>query len=172
MLAGYESNYFHHLETVRLSSSAASVTFSNLSRYSDFQHLQIRISNKSAGINSQLYLKFNGDSGSNYVIHELLGTGSNIESYAGVSQSRIQLVQMPPTTGFTGGVVDILDPFETTKNKTTRMFSGQAEGVFNQIRLGSGLWLNTSAITSITLEGGVSISAGSRFSLYGLKARS
>lgn len=158
---------FDLLETQVLASSAASVTFSSLSTYAaDYQHLQIRVSIKSASTNSQLYLKFNADSGSNYAFHELIGGAS----YASTSQTRIQAIQLPPTTGFTGGVIDILDPFETTKNKTTRMLSGQAEGVYNQIRLASGLWMNTNAVSSITLEGGVNIAALSRFSLYGIKA--
>jgi hypothetical protein len=117
-----------------------------------------------------MYLTFNNDSGNNYSFHEIIGTGSNVDGYASSSQPRIQAWQLPPTSGFTGAVMDILDPFETTKNKTTRTLGGQAEGVFSQIRLGSGMWMNTSSVTSIKLTGGVNISSGSRFSLYGIKA--
>ena len=161
---------FDLLETQVLATSAASITFSSLGDYAaDYKHLQIRLSNKSASTNSQLYLTFNSDSGSNYAWHELLGTGSAVESYASSSQPRIQIVPLPPTTGFTGGVVDILDPFNASKNTTTRSLSGQAEGIYNQIRLGSGVWMNTNAVSSITLTGGVNIASLSRYSLYGVK---
>jgi hypothetical protein len=41
----------------------------------------------------------------------------------------------------------------------------------NEIRLVSGVWLNTSAVSSISLVvgGGSNIVTGSRFSLYGIK---
>jgi hypothetical protein len=168
---GAAGNAYELLETQVLGSAAASVDFTGLGTYaSTYQHLQLRISNKSASTNSQVFLTFNNDSGNNYSFHEMIGTGSAVESYASTSQPRIQAWQLPPTTGFTGAVMDILDPFETTKNKTTRSFGGQAESTYNQIRLGSGLWMNTASVTSIKLTGGVNIAAGSRFSLYGMRS--
>jgi hypothetical protein len=70
------------------------------------------------------------------------------------------------------GVIDILDAFETTKNKTIRSFGGQVGSGANLILLHSGFWNNTAAISSITLgvNGAPQFATGCRFSLYGIKA--
>lgn len=177
MLAGYETNMFHHLETIRLSSSASSVTFTNLGQYSDFQHLQIRLIARSAagGSNSYIRIRYNGDDTvSNYARHIMVGNGSSVNSYAstGTTLTNIGLI---PASGYTASafgahIADILDPFETTKYTTLRSIGGLAtiEVDFNSI-----LWMNTAVLTSIKIEdaGGSTLVAGSRFALYGLKAR-
>ena len=71
-------------------------------------------------------------------------------------------------SAFGGGVVDILDPYSTTKNKTIRGLGGLAA---TNIALRSGSWASTDSVTSITclpFSGGNWV-AGSRFSLYGIK---
>lgn len=74
------------------------------------------------------------------------------------------------TTIPTTSIVDILDFSSTTKNKTVRTLTGSAYSATQQIKLMSGSWSNTAAITSITLfEIPGAYQAGSRFSLYGLK---
>jgi hypothetical protein len=77
------------------------------------------------------------------------------------------------TNNFGAHVIDILDPFETSKNTTIRNFSGLlVPGNITAVYLTSGAFLNTAAITSITFTDrlGASYSAKSRFSLYGIKA--
>jgi hypothetical protein len=179
MLAGYSGNAFHHLETVRLSSNAATVEFTNLARYSDFQHLQLRYAVRStrAQVNSGLFMRFNGDTANNYVVHQLIGTGSSVSSTASTARSTTLALPIPAAnataSAFGAGVVDLLDPFETTKNTTIRGLGGIASS-FNELQLASGLWLNTAALTSITLVAILSDQwvSGSRLSLYGLKSRS
>jgi hypothetical protein len=173
MLAGYQGNQFHHLETIRLSSNATSIEFINLARYADYQHLQIRaaicdaVSFQDA---SSYRLRFNGDSGANYSWHQLKGNGSAVSSSAGANQSGI-FGENGGQTRFSATVIDILDPFDTAKHTTTRTLDGYANSS-RGIVLGSGSWRNTTSITSLsfTTEGFGFIS-GSRFSLYGLKAR-
>lgn len=174
MLAGYESNYFHHLETVRLGGSAASVTFSNLARYSDYQHLQVRMVARvsSGGSNSRVRFQINGTG--TLAWHGLQGTGSTVTSEAITSSSYGYAGRVPgtgaTTSAFAATVMDILDPFDTSKNTTTRSLTGSAA---IEVALWSNVWLSTDAISSIVFtdnEGG-SFIAGSRFSLYGLKAR-
>jgi hypothetical protein len=72
---------------------------------------------------------------------------------------------------FTAGVCDILDPFETTKNKTIRALHGVAGSGSPGVFLGSGFRNNTAAVTSISLfpDSGQSFVTGTRFSIYGLK---
>jgi hypothetical protein len=179
LLGDYEGNYFHHLETVRLSSSAASVTFSNLEQYSDYQHLQVRYTSRvseTIGGAGTFYVNLNSDTGANYARHQLRGNGSSVSSSSLTSTAS-------PDVGFTTGAesaanifgvgsIDILDPFETTKTTTIRSLTGLSSN-YNTVCLGSVVWLNTAALTSLQFEtyGAHNFVGGSRFSLYGIKAR-
>jgi len=125
---------------------------------------------------AQSFIKFNGDTGSNYTYHFIYGNGSSVVSQASTSR---QLTWAGTSAGnnagtnvFSASVIDILDPFETTKYTTTRVFSGLTSPT-NIVFLNSGVWMNTAALTSIELSPQVSSNnwvSGSRFSLYGLKA--
>jgi hypothetical protein len=74
-------------------------------------------------------------------------------------------------TSWGAGVVDILDSFSTTKNKTIRSLTGKNGNSTREIQVWSGAWRNTNSVTSITLSTSslANISAGSRFSIYGIK---
>jgi hypothetical protein len=175
------SGAFDLLETEILTGSQGSVVFNDLnSTYgADYQHLQVRITARSTrnDTDSLFYMQFNGDTNSNYSMHNLRGTGSNVDSswvsqyypygiivYTGLSGAT------QPAGSFAANVIDILDPFNSSKNTTTRILNGQA-GSFNRIALESGAWLNTNSLTSITFDDVFgSFVAGCRFSLYGLKA--
>jgi hypothetical protein len=187
MLAGNDayipvSDDYEWLETQVLPSTQTTVTFSNLdTNYgSTYQHLQIRASIRSSrsATDSIYYIRFNGISTSGaYRAHFLRGTGSAISSEsvtASYPNGIIVFGGLPATTNtsglFGGGIIDILDPFETTKNTTTRALVGQS-GSFSRVALESGFWINTAAVTSISL---VDVFGGfiqdSRFSLYGLRS--
>ena len=169
MLAGYSGNDFHHLETVRLSSNAASVTFSNLQRYSDFQHLQIRAVLQVSG-SSTTKLYFNGvTSTSSYIAHRLYGFNGSVVS--GVLTTENIYLGASSDENASPFVVDILDPFDTSKNTTVRSFSSNVRNVDRYVNIASGAYFSTEAINSITFTNGTSINATSRLSLYGLKAR-
>jgi hypothetical protein len=172
------------LESTVLTGSQASVEFTNLtSKYaSTYQHLQIRVVYLSDIINNSLVARFNADGGSNYAYHRLNGNGSSVFSGAGTSKSNMTLHYGQDNNSATEpnvAVIDILDPFETTKNKTVRSLGGTSSGASkNQVDLWSSLWQSTTAVSSI----GLSLASGydgwqagnfrqySRFSLYGLKA--
>lgn len=165
---------FEQIETVLLSSTTASVTFSSIP--STYKHLQVRTT---ARTNDALDLggvafRFNGDSGSNYTYHILDGDGSTVSSFAGTSQNMglFGLVHgnTSPASSFGGVVSDILDYASTSKNKTVRSLSGRrATGA--AVRLVSAAWLSTSAVTSLTILNNVggSFVSGTRFTLYGIK---
>jgi hypothetical protein len=165
------------IETQILGSNQASVIFSSLGTYSStYKHLQIRLLGRqtlAAGGQGDIYVRFNADSSSNYARHFLSGNGSSVTSGATANNSFALGGQAPynnETTGaFGGSVIDILDAYSTTKNKTTRTFTGQAS-TNSSVNLSSGVWRNTASITSLTLfpQNG-SHSANSRFSLYGIK---
>lgn len=152
----------------------ASVTFSNLNTYSTtYQHLQIRSlarSNRSANTEGGK-INFNSDTGGNYRLHLLEGNGSSVTSLAsGSGSTYLSVIGAAGNTAtsalFVPSVVDILDPYEA-KNKTVRSLTG-GNGA---ITLLSGLWMNTTSLTTIAIapEIGSAWLQGSRFSLYGIK---
>ena len=169
------------IETITVGSGgAASVTFSNLNTYSTtYQHLQIRAVVRTAVSEaaSQIGLQINGDtSSSSYAFHQLYGNGSSVGSEGYGTGTLGMITPVVRTFGATGtsnafgaGVIDLLDAYES-KNKTVRALHGGA-GV-SHIGLTSGVWLNTAAISSVTLlkQGGGNLAQYSRFSIYGLKA--
>jgi hypothetical protein len=75
---------------------------------------------------------------------------------------------------FGASIVDILDAFETTKNKTVRGlggFMGSTSDYYHKVMLSSSARYNTASTTSILIYSpGTSFAANSRFSLYGIKA--
>lgn len=181
--AGGAAGSFDLLETQVLGSSAASVTFSSLSTYSGtYKHFQIRATtrtNRSGADSDPVYLRFNSDSGSNYTRHALggynFGGTSAVYSNAATSQTSLFLAEAMPvasstTNAFGAFVTDILDPFDTNKNKTVRTLVGM-NAAWSSVELRSGAWLSTSAVTSILIAPlvGTQLVAGSRFSLYGIK---
>lgn len=184
MLAGnaaYSPNAFDLLETVTLSSNQASVTFSNLSSYATYQHLQIRLTLRSnlAQTYEEIKLTFNGDGGNNYTDHYLACNGSSVFSgydttgNYGFTQPFSMAVGNSNASGIFGaGVIDLLDAFDTTKYKSFRSLGGRvtADGE-KRITLASGLWLSTAAISSIAIAPKVGSAwlTGSRISIYGVK---
>jgi len=168
------------LETTVLGTATASVTFSNLdTNYgSTYQHLQLRVVARTdrADTDDFIVLRFNGDSGNNYATHVLRGNGTNVQSSAPrTSYANIEIQAITAATqtanSFGAVIIDILDPFETSKNTTIRAFTGLT-GSFNFVSLDSGLWINTNAVTTILLDQsfGSNFVTGSRFSLYGLRS--
>ena len=162
------------LETEILTGTQASVTFSSLnSTYgADYQHLQIRALARNSTTTGAMVFRFNSDSGSNYASHYLFGDGSTVYSGGNASQTSItQYVTSKSTeaaNAFAPSVWDILDPFETTKNTTTRSLGGTW---LPEVILGSGFWNNTAALTDIEISvPSGNFVTGCRFSLYGLKA--
>jgi hypothetical protein len=121
---------------------------------------------------SNAFIRFNADSGTNYAYHLLNGDGSSVTSEAYSSEDDAVAATYAGASAasnvYGGGVLDILDPYSTTKNTTIRTLTGFGSST---IRLWSGLWMNTAALTSMQIiaGSGANFVAGSRFSLYGIK---
>ncbi len=164
--------------TVVGSGGQASVEFTNLTtKYATtYQHLQVRLvarTTRAVTEDGATRILLNGDSTlSNYRAHFLVGTGSTVVSYD--AGNNPELGSFPGANAganqFAPMVIDLLDPFETTKNKTMRLLAGSA-GSVNSIRMHSTAWFNTNSVTTIAINATVgSWAQFSRFSLYGIKA--
>ena len=175
--AGGAVGDYELIETRILTGFQSAITFSNLGNFSTtYKHLQIRMvarDDRAVDINN-IFFTFNGDTGANYSYHLLAGTGSSVISDSGVSQTFGAAGTSLGTSGiansFAPSVFDILDPFSTTKNKTTRALTGVNSSA-SQIRIWSSSHRSTASLTSINLfpSGSSSFIAGSRFSLYGIR---
>jgi len=185
LLAGndaYSPNALDLLETVTLTGSQSSITFTNLGTYAaSYQHLQIRAVLRSdlSQTYEEVKFVFNSDTGNNYTDHYLACNGSSVFSgydttgnYGFTQPFSIAVGNSNASGIFGAGVIDILDPFETSKYKSIRSFAGRvtADGE-KRITLASGLWLSTASVTSISLAPKVGSNwiTGSRISLYGVK---
>ena len=177
--SGGAAGAFDLLETTTLSTSASSVTFSGLGAYSDYKHLQVRAlfkSNDAGTIANALNIRFNSDSGSNYAWHALQGTGSSVIALGSDSRPEIAIQNAVPdassgtSNGFGPGVFDILDFSNSSKNTTLRALVGFPDGRI-RVGLSSGLWNDTSSVTSIdfSVAGSFNFVSGTRFSLIGVK---
>jgi hypothetical protein len=155
------------------SGSGAVRTFSSIPQ--TFTHLQLRmfVRDTFSSAASTAFVRFNGDTGSNYVCHYLNGNGSSASSGASLSQSYLTVGDIPAGTStanvYGSLVVDILDYTNTNKNKVTKTLGGFDANGSGIVSLYSGLWLNTAAITSIQC-GATSLgdASGTYLSLYGV----
>lgn len=161
--------------TIVSNTSTNTVIFNVSSLSSSYKHLQIRSTGRStqALSDSIQWIRFNGDTGANYSYHWITGNGTTVSSNGGTSTTLIRAGTDIGSTSsgsiFGANIIDILDPFSSTKNKTVRSLSG-AIGATSQIFLLSGSWMSTAAVTSIYVyvnnENWV---PGTRISLYGIK---
>jgi hypothetical protein len=150
--------------------SGTSVTFSSIP--STYKHLQIRMLLKTDASAGAGRIQLNADSSSaNYAAHLLrgdgssvLGTGSATGTYTGVPYYN------PQNSGdLSVAIVDIIDYASTTKYKTVRLFNGRDNNSAGYVALWSGLWLNTTAVSSIVITAGDNFQSGTSISLYGIK---
>jgi len=174
------NNYSSIATTTVGSGGVSSITFSSIP--STYTHLQIRISaqtNRGTYGSDSVGMTFNGvTTGTSYAFHELYGAGSSVAASA-VSSTSTPYWDAVGTSasGFFGAAIfDVLDYANNNKNKTTRVLmgtdnNGTVAGFTGIITLGSGLWQNTNAITSITFTPiyGSLFNQYSSFALYGVK---
>lgn len=157
--------------TVVGSGGTGSITFSSIP--AGYKHLQLRTMAKNNGENISMRMTANSDSSSVYTIHELYGGGASASAAAQVNIAYYPcgLVGPASATGvFSSAVTDILDYQDTNKFKTMRTLTGYDANGAGYVELTSGVWRNTSAITSITIvpSGGTFVQY-SHFALYGIK---
>jgi len=168
---------FESIATV--TGTGSTLTFSSIP--STYQHLQIRglaRTANGAGYADEFRMRFNSDSGTNYASHVIYGNGSTVTAAGptGTTSMRIAYAGAMGDSASAGqygvSIIDIHDYASTTKNKVARSFSGADANLGGGLTaLGSGLWLSTSAITSITLlPASGTFDTGTTFSLYGIKA--
>jgi hypothetical protein len=169
------TNSYESIATANGTGSSGTITFSVIP--STYKHLQIRgiLKNTNGGAyDDPTYMRFNGDTGSNYSYHALYGNGSGAAASAGTSSVYI-VSYGTPANNFTniwgGAVIDILDYADTNKYKTSRWLNGfDSNTTTGSIDFTSGNWRSTSAITSISfITAGGNWATNTTLALYGIK---
>lgn len=160
------------------SGGAASVTFSDIPQ--TYTHLEIRgISRLTAAAAYPIIRPNNDSNAANFTLHQTYGNGSAVNQYAtGTGTLGGAYVWYGATSGeganvFGPGIISILDYRDTNKYKTLVGISGfdNNGSTTGYVFRASSLWLNTSAITSITIAAQTgNLAQYSRFALYGIKS--
>lgn len=166
------------IQTTTVSTATPSVTISNIDTLAaNYTHLQLRLVTRSTKVSTQSHeVTVNADTGANYARHTLEGNGTNVLSN-GIAPSNFMSISGgllgtdSNANSFEACLVDISHPFDVTKYSTFKFLHGTKNTIVSNVRLSSGLWVNTDPISSLTFSTQVdNYAVGSTFSLYGIKA--
>lgn len=160
---------FTPIATTTLGSSATTVSFNSFSGYTDL--ICIYSVRTTSGSSQDVYLQFNGDTGTNYSATVAYSSGSAAGSYRATNDSGILLDyygSAGPTSGpYNSGLLNIMNYSNATTFKTVMNRTGRSN---NGVDMSVGMWRSLSSITSMTfkLSAGNSFASGSIFNLYGI----
>lgn len=149
------------LSSITLGSTTSTVTFSSIP--ANYRDLVVVMSGTLTG-NTDLYCRINGDSGNNYPVVTLTGTGSSAISFQ--ATPTIGYLHNNNTSSHFNVSFSIFDYSTTDKHKSVISTAGQGGGQFT---LSNFRWMSTTAVTSITMfNNGFSYLPGTTFSIYGI----
>jgi hypothetical protein len=159
------------LANITLGSAASTVTFSSIP--ATYRDLRLVVA-KTLTAQANSYIRFNGDSGSNYTV---VGVGFNWQPAAG-SFTDGPTTSISDHWGYASTpqgsttYMDILDYSATDKHKTALVrFNGMTTDGNWGMDQAAARWASTTAITSITMSlSSGQYAAGSTFSLFGVIA--
>jgi hypothetical protein len=182
--ANLPTTSFFSIATSTVSSGGTSaISFSSIP--STYKHLQVRAfargtATGNADYRESLRMRVNGDTGSNYTLHRLWGDGVAVTGVNVAGKTEYETAGMVQdgdglANAFGYAVVEILDYASTNKYKTFRSLTGfdnNTTGTSQKqggILLTSCVWMNTNAISSLTMYCSANIAQYSHFALYGIK---
>jgi hypothetical protein len=150
----------------------SSITFGGIPQ--GYSNLQLRMMVRQTGGSSGYTMRLNNDTGSNYIRHYLLGASSSVVAAGYTGQTSLILsdsaVSSTGANVFGAAVCDIIDYSNSQKTKTIKTFGGFDNNGSGYIDFLSGMWNNTSAVTTITINPDAgNFAQYSSFELYGLK---
>lgn len=164
---------YEPLATTTLGSNSQTVSFTSIS--ASFTDLIVvvsgLISNQGANATNP-HITFNSDTGSNYSVTWMQGNGSSAGSGRQSNQTKALFGGFTATRGI--ATIQIQNYSNATTYKTFISRNSVNDSLTDQaVSAWVGLWRNTAAITSFTLDSGRSDApwaTGSTFTLYGIKA--
>lgn len=153
--------------------SSSTISFNSIPQ--TFTHLHIRAIARgtAAGSWDGMTVRFNSDSSSNYAQHYIYGNGGSVSTNGQASQTAAYVGSTVAGGNQTAGlfgvaITDILDYANTSKYKVTRTLNGVDANGSGYVEMDSGLWMNTAAISSISIILTSNYATGTRIDLYGI----
>jgi hypothetical protein len=155
---------YDKIEAYTLPSAQAAYTFTTIP--GTFTDLVMIISGTNATASDEnIWVRFNGDTGSNYSATQLYGTGSSPGS---TTNSGTGMLLGRGGTTLSSSVLQFINYANTTTFKTAMGRGNNTNGV---VIFNVGLWRSTAAITSIYVTSNAgNFNTGTTFTLYGIKA--
>ena len=155
---------YEPIATTTLSTAASDITFSTIpGTYTDL----ILVVNGYQTVDDNVFLQFNGDTGTNYSATILYGNGSTVTATRLSSSNEIRLGGIGNSDG--GNAIYSIQNY--SNNTTNKTVLGRTNFPSSLVQTRVGLWRSTSAITSIkvaSLSG--NFVSGCTFTIYGIKA--
>lgn len=161
------------LQSISLTSATSTVTFSNIDQtYTD---LVLVASTRSLynGTNDALFITINGDSSALYSRTEMYNSSVGRASSETAFKYHGKIAGATSNAGTFGtSTINFMNYSNATTYKTLIARCGMADSTYSEVKMSTGLYRSTSAITSmaITSESGTSFVAGSTFDLYGINS--
>ena len=166
------SSTYTPIATTTLGSAAASYTFSSIS--GSYTDLVLIINGTTTTNGASLTVRFNSDSGSNYSLTQMRGTGSSAVSSRGSSLTSLFLGYSAgiSSTEICNAIMQIQNYSNATTYKTAISRINNANGSLGAgTEANVGLWRNTNAITSIVVAADSgNLNTGISLTLYGIAA--
>lgn len=160
---------YTQIQSTTMGSNAASVTLSSIpSTYTDLILVAYTKDVRSGVTNTDLTVRVNGDTGSNYSWSFMSGSGSGAGGGAKGTNQSIMYAGMGSGQYFVPSIYQFFNYANTSVLKSVLVHNNAPDG--GSVRVGIGMWRSTSAINSITLIGEQGLVAGTVVSLYGIKA--
>jgi hypothetical protein len=160
---------YDKIATTTLGSTQSTITFSSITNtYTDLV-IVLTVKASSAG---DIYLRLNGDTGTNYSYTYFSGSGSAVDSgraNTGDYGLLLDAYGLPDNSNNHIAIVNLNNYSNTTTFKTSLSRSSNAALGTDAV---IALWRSTSAINALTFRfnGAQTFSAGSTITLYGIKA--
>lgn len=162
---------YEPIASTTLGSNASNITFNSIpSTYTHLKVILTQISTSTSG--DSPWIRFNGDTSSNYSQTYMAGNGStaisgNVTNFNGI----YIVVSGAQTNSPTLSIVDVFS-YTSSTNKTILSSSAEDNNGNGHAATNVGLWRNTSAINSVTIfrNGGSFLGAGTIATIYGIKA--
>jgi hypothetical protein len=175
---GAPANGYVSLATYTATGGESAITFTGINQ--SYTHLEIRWiarCNSSGSAFNDIFLQFNGVTSANYSRMYQGGNNGTLAANGGATGQTAMLAGVATQNGLTSGifacgVTRIPNYTSTTGYKTQRTetgwsTAGQTGAMYQET---GGLWSSTNAITSLSWSPQSDTwTAGSRFSLYGIK---
>jgi hypothetical protein len=172
MLAGntaFSPNAFESIATA--TGPGTSITLSSIP--ATYTHLQVRINWARNSGNSTINMQINGDTtAGNYTNTYMFATNTSLSATSDNSDDRIRNIGTayggPTARG--SAVMEILNYRNTGMWKAVRTVSGGLSTSNSNATYATGLYMSTSAITSLTFTiGGDTFNSDTQIALYGIK---